>query len=262
MTASTSTAVVGAGRMGTGIAHALLLAGAEVVLVDSTPEALQRGLEKVRSMVARSAERGLDVSPDAVLDGLRGGVSATDVAGAALVVEAVPEIPALKVEILAGLEAVLDDDAVLASNTSSISIDELAAALTRPGRFLGHALLQPGSGQSSWSRSSPVRATEDSATDVARGWTEAMGKTAIVVTDSPGFASSRLGVAIGLEAIRMVEEGVASRGGYRRGHGAWLQVPGRSAAADRHGRPRRPTRDCGVPRTNPRPALRATRADA
>lgn len=209
MTAPTPTAVIGAGRMGTGIAHALLLAGAEVVLVDSTPEALERGLEKVRSMVAKSAERGLAEDPGVLLTRLRGGSGAAEAKGAALVVEAVPEIPALKVEILAGLEAVLGDDAVLATNTSSISIDELAAALQRPGRFLGMHFFNPVPA-SKLVEVVTGEATEDSATEVARGWSEAMGKTAIVVTDSPGFASSRLGVAIGLEAIRMVEEGVAS----------------------------------------------------
>lgn len=209
MTAPTPTAVIGAGRMGTGIAHALLLAGAEVVLVDSTPDALERGLEKVRSMVARSAERGLDADPDVLLARLRGGAGPAEATGASLVVEAVPEIPSLKHDILAGLEAVLDDDAVLASNTSSISIDELASVLKRPGRFLGMHFFNPVPA-SKLVEVVTGAATEQSATDVARTWTEAMGKTAIVVTDSPGFASSRLGVAIGLEAIRMVEEGVAS----------------------------------------------------
>lgn len=209
MTAPTRTAVIGAGRMGTGIAHALLLAGAEVVLVDSTPEAVERGLEKVSSMVAKSAERGLEEDPGVLLTRLRGGSGAAEAKGAALVVEAVPEIPALKVEILAGLEAVLADDAVLATNTSSISIDELAAGLQRPGRFLGMHFFNPVPA-SKLVEVVTGTATEDSATDVARRWSEAMGKTAIVVTDSPGFASSRLGVAIGLEAIRMVEEGVAS----------------------------------------------------
>lgn len=208
-TALTPTAVIGAGRMGTGIAHALLLAGAEVVLVDSTPEALERGLEKVRSMVAKSAERGLEEDPGVLVARLRGGSGPAEAKGAALVVEAVPEIPALKVEILAGLEAVLGDDAVLATNTSSISIDELAAALQRPGRFLGMHFFNPVPA-SKLVEVVTGAATEESATDIARGWSQAMGKTAIVVTDSPGFASSRLGVAIGLEAIRMVEEGVAS----------------------------------------------------
>lgn len=205
----THTAVIGAGRMGTGIAHALLLAGAEVVLVDSTPEALERGLEKVRSMVAKSAERGLEEDPDVLFTRLRGGSGPAEAKGAALVVEAVPEIPALKVEILAGVEDVLDDDAVLATNTSSISIDELAAGLQRPGRFLGMHFFNPVPA-SKLVEVVTGAATEDSAIDIARGWSRAIGKAAIVVTDSPGFASSRLGVAIGLEAIRMVEEGVAT----------------------------------------------------
>jgi 3-hydroxybutyryl-CoA dehydrogenase len=126
-----------------------------------------------------------------------------------LVVEAVPEDLALKIDALTRVEAQIGPEAALASNTSSISIDELAATLDRPARFLGMHFFNP------VPASTLVEIVRGGATapplvDSARGWVQALGKTPIVVADAPGFASSRLGVAIGLEAIRMLEEGVAS----------------------------------------------------
>ncbi len=116
-----------------------------------------------------------------------------------------PEVLALKVDALTRVEAQLGPDAVLASNTSSISIDELAAVLDRPSRFLGMHFFNP------VPASTLVEIVRGTATapplvDDARAWVHALGKTPIVVADAPGFASSRLGVAIGLEAIRMLEE--------------------------------------------------------
>ena len=126
-----------------------------------------------------------------------------------LVVEAVPEVRAQKVEALQKVEAQLSAEAALASNTSSISIDDLADELQRPARFLGLHFFNPGPA------SNLVELVTGSATSPelvadAQGWVSALGKTPITVSDAPGFASSRLGVALGLEAIRMLEEGVAS----------------------------------------------------
>ena len=101
-------------------------------------------------------------------------------------------------------------DAVLATNTSSLSVDGLAAGLRAPAALRRPALLQPGAGQRP-GRDRGRRGTPPTdLVEAAQGWVEALGKTAITVTDSPGFASSRLGVAIALEAMRMLEEGVAS----------------------------------------------------
>ncbi len=130
-------------------------------------------------------------------------------AGAELVVEAVPEDPALKAAVLAGIEPIVGPDTVLATNTSSISIDRLAAALELPARFLGMHFFNP------VPRSQLVEiirgaATAPAALEAAHAWAWGIDKETIEVADSPGFASSRLGLAIGLEAIRMLEEGVAS----------------------------------------------------
>jgi 3-hydroxybutyryl-CoA dehydrogenase len=129
-------------------------------------------------------------------------------AGTGLVVEAVPERADLKIAVLTAAETALGPDAVLATNTSSLSVTELAAALQRPARFLGLHFFNPVPA----SKLVEVVVAPDTSDDVvqaSRGWVRALGKTDVVVRDSPGFASSRLGVLLGLEAIRMLEEGVA-----------------------------------------------------
>ena len=123
--------------------------------------------------------------------------------------EAVPEEATLKARVLADLDAALAPGAVLATNTSSIGIGELGAALGPDRPFLGLHFFNPVPASA---LVEVVRgpATTDALVERVRGWVSAMGKTSVVVADSPGFASSRLGLALGLEAIRMVEAGVAS----------------------------------------------------
>ncbi|MFJ4038295.1 3-hydroxyacyl-CoA dehydrogenase family protein [Microbacterium sp. NPDC090007] len=198
--------VLGGGRMGAGIAHAFLLAGARVHIVERDDEAAAQARGRVETDLERSAARGRDI-PDA--DTLTVGTDVSAFAGAGLVVEAVPEDRALKSDALARIEDVVDGGAVVASNTSSISIDALAASLARPERFLGLHFFNPVPA-SSLVEVVTGTATTPEVVDAARSWVEAIGKAAIVVRDAPGFASSRLGVALGLEAIRMLEEGVAA----------------------------------------------------
>jgi len=192
--------------MGSGIAHAFLLAGARVHVVEHDEAAAAGARERVETALSRSAARGTQISD---IDTLTTGLDTDAFADAGLVVEAVPEHRELKLDALVRIENAVRDDAVVASNTSSISIDALASSLTRPDRFLGLHFFNPvpasalvevvtGTGTS---REVVRRATQ---------WVEAIGKTAVVVRDAPGFASSRLGVALALEAIRMLEEGVAS----------------------------------------------------
>jgi 3-hydroxybutyryl-CoA dehydrogenase len=130
-------------------------------------------------------------------------------AGAGLVVEAVPEDAALKGAALRAAEAHLAPAAWLASNTSSLSITALGRQLERPERFIGLHFFNPVPVSELIEVVTGER-TSAELVDLARGWTDALGKVPIVVRDAPGFASSRLGVALALEAIRMVEEGVAS----------------------------------------------------
>ncbi|WP_194397700.1 3-hydroxyacyl-CoA dehydrogenase family protein [Microbacterium atlanticum] len=202
--------VIGGGRMGAGIAHAFALAGAAVTVVERDADAAAAASARLLESLRRSVERG---TTQRGIDELAGAVTATtdasSLAGCGLVIEAVPEDRALKIEALGRTERVLAPEAALATNTSSIPIDDLATGLARPARFLGLHFFNP------VPASQLVEVVTGSATDTAlvddaRRWAQALGKTPIVVRDSPGFASSRLGVALGLEAIRMLEEGVAS----------------------------------------------------
>ncbi len=201
--------VLGGGRMGAGIAHALMLAGCEVTVVERDAQAEASARSRVLESVDRSLARGADGTRKQYEGMLRTAVDAGAFTGCGLVVEAVPEDRALKVDALRRAEASVSAGAVLASNTSSISIDDLATALARPQRFLGLHFFNP------VPASTLVEVVMGASTDpaletAAREWVAAIGKTPVVVRDAPGFASSRLGVALALEAIRMVEDGVAS----------------------------------------------------
>lgn len=202
--------VIGGGRMGAGIAQSFATAGSSVVVVESDPAAAEAARLRVAQGLERAAERGrLEESVPAVLHRVDA-VTGVDglPADAGLVIEAVPEDAALKARILAGVERAVGPGAVLASNTSSLSITDLAAGLSRPERFLGMHFFNPVPA-SDLVELVTGPATDAATLDAALGWTRALGKRDVVVRDSPGFASSRLGVALGLEAIRMVEEGVA-----------------------------------------------------
>lgn len=203
--------VLGGGRMGAGIAHAFVLAGSDVVVVERDPAAASAAQDRVVASLRKSVERGWAEPLDELEGRLRVAVDASAFVDCDLVIEAVPEDEGLKADALARVEAVLSPAASLASNTSSISIDRLAAALSRPERFLGLHFFNPVPA-SALVEIVLGRATDPALASDARAWVEAIGKTPVTVHDAPGFASSRLGVAIGLEAIRMVEEGVASPG--------------------------------------------------
>lgn len=202
--------VLGGGRMGAGIAHAFLIKGAEVVVVERDEDAAAAARERVSASAGASIERGvLDEPLEQVLGRLIVSLDRADFADRDLVIEAVPEDWELKVSSLKDVERHLNDGALLASNTSSLSVTGLSAELVHPENFLGLHFFNP----------VPASAlievvvgaqTAPAWVAAARAWTAGLGKTAVVVNDAPGFASSRLGVAIALEAMRMVEEGVAT----------------------------------------------------
>ncbi|WP_139977259.1 3-hydroxyacyl-CoA dehydrogenase family protein [Nocardioides litoris] len=208
-TLPTRVGVYGGGRMGAGIAHAFLAAGSSATVVEVDGAAATAARDRVVGTLTVARDRGkLDGDLDEVVARLDVTHDPAALAGAELVVEAVPEDPALKASVLARVEAVAPD-AVLATNTSSLSVDGLATAVRAPERLVGLHFFNP------VPASALVEVVVGSATDPAlvtraQAWVAALGKTAITVRDSPGFASSRLGVAIALEAMRMVEEGVAS----------------------------------------------------
>lgn len=204
-------AVIGGGTMGAGIVQQFLTAGADVVLVEAASEAAEAGRDRVAAGLDKARERGkIDSDPASFLARLSPVTDAADIpADAGLVVEAVPEKPELKIAVLTAAEAAVGADTVMASNTSSLSVTELAAALQRPGRFLGTHFFNPVPA-SKLVEIVTAPETDGAVLESVRGWVGALGKTEVVVRDSPGFATSRLGVMLGLEAIRMVEEGVAS----------------------------------------------------
>ncbi len=202
--------VLGGGRMGTGIAHAFACSGVNVRLAEANEGEAVAARSRVAEMVAGTADRGrlVEAAQD-VLARVTTGVGPSLLSTADLVVEAVPEDMALKARMLAEIESVVRQGTVIATNTSALSIDTLAAGLAHPECFLGLHFFNPVPA----SRLVEIvvgKATSDEIVSSARAWVQALAKTPIVVTDSPGFASSRLGVALGLEAIRMLEEGVAS----------------------------------------------------
>ncbi|HEY1155457.1 MAG TPA: 3-hydroxyacyl-CoA dehydrogenase family protein [Arthrobacter sp.] len=202
--------VLGGGRMGAGIAHAFLIKGADVLVVERDDVSAEGARERVESAALKSIERGaVDANFDELASRLTVSTDYDDFTGRQLVVEAVPEDWDLKVTALRGIEERLAEDAFIASNTSSLSVNGLARELKRPENFLGLHFFNPVPASTLievvlGERTSPQLAA------AAKTWVEALGKTAVVVNDAPGFASSRLGVAIALEAMRMVEEGVAS----------------------------------------------------
>ncbi|MBB3023652.1 3-hydroxyacyl-CoA dehydrogenase family protein [Helcobacillus massiliensis] len=201
--------VVGGGRMGAGIAHAFLTSGCDVTVTDTDQDRADAARERILASVQKSIDRGQDVDAADCARRLTAAASVGALEDRELVVEAVPEDWDLKVRTLQSVRAVLPAGAVLATNTSSLSVDRLAEHLEEPARFLGLHFFNPVPASTLIEVVLGER-TDESTAQAARGWAEALGKTPVVVRDAPGFASSRLGVAIALEAMRMVEEGVAS----------------------------------------------------
>jgi len=209
--------VVGGGVMGAGIAHALLLSGARVHISESASAAAEAAVVRVQALLARNGRAapgsGTATSPTGSApadceDRLSAGIGLPSWGSVAAVFEAVPEVVALKREIAAASQRRYPE-ALIATNTSSLSIDQIADAMGDPGRLVGMHFFNPVPASRLieivvGARTAPL------AVQQARSWVESVGKCAIEVRDSPGFATSRLGLAIGLEAIRMVEERVAS----------------------------------------------------
>jgi 3-hydroxybutyryl-CoA dehydrogenase len=204
-------AVIGAGTMGHGIAHVCALAGDDVVLADADARALERAVGQIRSNLDKGVEKGKlsAAQRDAALVRITTAEPTKAVSAAELVIEAVPERLDLKQVVLRAAEDHAPPTAIFGTNTSSLSISAISSGLRDPGRLIGThffnpvhlmELLEVVSGD----------ATRPEVVDTVRAFGARIGKEVIVVRDRPGFATSRLGVALGMEAIRMVEEGVAS----------------------------------------------------
>src|SRR5256885_3969155 len=203
--------VVGAGTMGAGIAQLGCLAGLETLLHDPVPGALERGEYSIRMGLAKGAERGRwsDDEERAAGERLRLCERVEDLSECELVIEAAPERPELKRELFERLSDICGDDAVLASNTSSILVSSLAAAAAHPENVVGMHFFNP----PPLMRLLEVIAaaqTSERALAVARAVGEAMGKTVIVASDGPGFLVNRCGRPVNGEALRLLQERVAT----------------------------------------------------
>jgi 3-hydroxybutyryl-CoA dehydrogenase len=205
-------AVIGAGTMGHGIAQVAAQAGFNVALVDVNETLIEKGRSMIESNLRKGVERGKVTEHDmaSALGRIRG---TTDVAAAAktadLVIEAVVERLDAKRELFAYLEAWCGPETILATNTSSLSIGSIASATRRADRVIGMHFFNP----VHIMKLLEVVTGADTSGETLRAALDVaarMGKEAITVKDTPGFATSRLGVALGLEAMRMLEQGVAS----------------------------------------------------
>ena len=204
--------IVGAGTMGRGIARVAAAAGLEVRLHDLSDEALRAALDSIRAGLDRDVERGR-ASREEAEAALGRIAAAADLAGAAagahLVIESAPEALDLKRRLFAELDRLAPPEALLASNTSSLSIDLIAAATERPERVVGTHFFNPVQRMALLEVVRGERTSEETLRE-AVAFGRRLGKEPIVVRDAPGFATSRLGLVLGLEAMRMVEQGVAS----------------------------------------------------
>jgi 3-hydroxybutyryl-CoA dehydrogenase len=199
--------VVGAGTMGRGIAQLLAIHGHEVLLSDADPQLTTAAIAAAGDSLQRAAARGRMTAEEAAAAHAR--LAPDDGGDAGLAIEAVPERLELKQAIIAGLDERLSASAIIATNTSSLSITAIAGDLAGRERIVGMHFFNP-----------PVAmplieivrgdATSDDVAERTRELAVSLGKEPIVVRDVPGFATSRLGILLGLEAARMLEEGVAS----------------------------------------------------
>jgi len=204
--------VIGAGTMGHGIAYVAALAGCTVTLTDAREEALPEARSRIESLLAGGLKRGKLTEEDraAVHARLRFEPRLPDaVRHADVVIEAVVEQLPVKQRIFAEVEREAPDGALLATNTSSLSVGRIAAALKEPWRLLGMHFFNPVHVMKLVEIVTHGR-TGAPQVERATALARVLGKEPILVKDSPGFASSRLGVVLGLEAMRMLEQGVAS----------------------------------------------------
>ena len=203
--------VLGAGTMGHGIAQVTAMAGHDVVVRDVETAYVNDGLESIESTLQGGVDRGKVTTAEktAALERIEGTTDLeTAVGEASIVIEAVPEDVDLKRETFEQVEALAPPDALLASNTSSLSVTEIAGVLENPSRAIGLHFFNPVHLMDLVEIVVPEQ-TAEATVDRARAFVEDLEKEPIVVRDSAGFATSRLGVTLGVEAVRMLEEGVA-----------------------------------------------------
>ena len=206
----TKMAVLGAGQMGNGITQVAACAGIQVVMIDIQQEYVDKGITTIEKSLAKlvSKERMSQEDADAARSRISTAVDRSACADVDLVVEAVPEILDLKLSIFSELDGICKEDCILATNTSSISISEIAAATSRPDKVIGMHFMNP----------VPImklvevingKETSESVTSTVLAAAERMGKIPLMCNDSPGFVSNRILCPMINEAILTLQEGVA-----------------------------------------------------
>ncbi len=204
--------VIGAGLMGVGIAHAFASTGHETVMVDTDQAALYRANIAIKHILEEGVARGKSnqMQADATLSRLTSSVGLIGVLdGVDLVVETVTESLNVKISILQDVEKAAPDTAVIASNTSALSITEMAAALRQPERVVGMHFFNPVHKMKLVELVRGLLTSEETLVRV-RAYAKAIGKTSIVVSESPGLTTSRMSAILGNEAMWMLQEGTAS----------------------------------------------------
>jgi 3-hydroxybutyryl-CoA dehydrogenase len=213
MTQSNETVVIaGAGLMGTGIAHAFASAGFATVLVDTNSAALERARNEIAGILRTGVKLGKLAESDAVAAGERLAVStelAASCRGANLFVETVSEQLAVKKAVVAEAQAVLAADAVIATNTSALSVTEIATAVPRADRVIGMHFFNPVHKMKLIELVMGLDTSEETIAR-ARQYAQAIGKTSILVNETPGLTTSRMSAMLGNEAMYMLLEGTAS----------------------------------------------------
>jgi 3-hydroxybutyryl-CoA dehydrogenase len=204
-------AVIGAGSMGRGIAESAVASGATVVLVDKSQNALDSAVKRIRSGLIKETKPGYgDADISDVMDRLVPSTDMSRLAGCQLVIEAVPEIAALKVKVLGDVESHADTDTVIASNTSSIPITQLARGLSRPEQFLGIHFFNPVPRMRLVELISGVRTSRGTEEFASSFVTDVLAKTVLSVKDRPGFVVNALLIPYLLAAANMLDIGYAS----------------------------------------------------
>ncbi|MBA3672833.1 MAG: 3-hydroxybutyryl-CoA dehydrogenase [Gemmatimonadaceae bacterium] len=202
-------AVIGAGQMGNGIAHVFAQSGCDVTMIDVAEASLAKGRDTITRNVDRQIAKGTlgAAEREAILGRITTATSTDAVRGAALIIEAATENHALKLRIFADLDAKADAGAVLASNTSSISITEIAAATKRPADVIGMHFMNP---VPMMKLVEIIRglATSDATTERVMAWSSAVGKMPVQVNDFPGFVANRILMPMINEAVCCLMEGV------------------------------------------------------
>jgi 3-hydroxybutyryl-CoA dehydrogenase len=204
-------AVIGAGQMGSGIAQVAAQAGVEVVVADATPELARRAVDRLGQTLAKLVEKGKlpAAEREKVLGRIRPAASLDDCAGADLAIEAILENEGAKKEVFKKLDALLRPEAILASNTSSISITALAAATKRPDRFVGMHFMNPPPVMQLIEIIRGLQTSEPTYQAVV-ALAKRFGKTTVTSKDSPGFIVNRILIPLLNEACFALQEGLAS----------------------------------------------------